>query len=195
MEVGVVNMYGSVYKCHYLINALESLGCIPHSIDGFHMTQKMIIETIKNSSIRHWIFSGSAHNPALETESKQIPLDIVKLKGKQCMLICYSMESLLIQLNIPLVKHHIKRKESFQLTIPTVYSQLPLVEGIKNPMLLRRNHKMYFRSNSIHEPLEHIASYNGECMIVSYKNTLCLQFHPEKSPDGKKLIVNWLRST
>ena len=29
-------------------------------------------------------------------------------------------------------------------------------------------------------------------MIAGYKNCLMMQFHPEKTPDGLKMIENWL---
>ena len=40
--------------------------------------------------------------------------------------------------------------------------------------------------------MHEIASYRGELMIAGYKNCLMMQFHPEKTADGLKMIENWL---
>jgi imidazoleglycerol phosphate synthase glutamine amidotransferase subunit HisH len=52
----------------------------------------------------------------------------------------------------------------------------------------------YFPNEVITEPINLIGQYNGEAMVATYKNSTLIQFHPEKSPDGKKLIMNWLHS-
>ena len=109
------------------------------------------------------------------------------------MMICYSMESILTQLGFPLCKRKQHVKEPFLLTIPPEYMKVPLFANIKNPMTMRRNHTRYFPSRLMKGPLiEPIASYKGESMVALYKNSILIQFHPEKSPDGKKLILNWL---
>jgi imidazoleglycerol phosphate synthase glutamine amidotransferase subunit HisH len=50
----------------------------------------------------------------------------------------------------------------------------------------------YFPNVVITEPVKLLGQYNGEAMLATYKNSTLIQFHPEKSPDGKKLIMNWL---
>jgi anthranilate/para-aminobenzoate synthase component II len=102
------------------------------------------------------------------------------------------MESVLLQLRFPLKKRTIDKKEPFKLIIPVEYKSDPLFENIKNPMIMRRHHMWYFPNNVINEPIKLLAQYNGEAMLATYKNSTLIQFHPEKSPDGKLLILNWL---
>lgn len=181
MDIGVVNMYSTLTESNYLVNALLSMGHRPHIIHGYKETQKKILQQIKDSTISHWICSGSA-TTVIEANSPQIPLGVLKLKGKRFMMICYSMESILFQLGVKIHKRNVCKKELFHLTIPDGY-------GVKNPMVARRNHWWYFSPRSVHGL---IAQYDGEAMIAKYKNALLVQFHPEKTPDGKKFIAHWL---
>jgi anthranilate/para-aminobenzoate synthase component II len=191
MDVGIVNMYGSTYGCHYLVNAINALKQNAHVIDGFNNKEEDVYLYIKNSQIKYWIFSGSPH-PVLYKESTQVPLKVLTLKNKKFMMLCYSMESILLQLHYPLKKRNIDRKEPFRLTIPVSYTSDPLFMGIKNPSIMRRHHMWYIPNNVITEPVNLLGQYNGEAMVATYKNSTLIQFHPEKSPDGKKLIMNWL---
>lgn len=191
MEVGIVNMYGSPYGCHYLVNAIIALKQKPHVIDGFNNNEEDVYKYIETSPITHWIFSGSPH-PVLLKTSTQVPLKVLTLRSKRFMMLCYSMESILLQLHFPLYKRYKDIKESFKLNVE--YSH-PLFNNIKNPSIMRRHHHWYFPIKAISEPVNPVkllAQYNGEAMIVLYKNSTLIQFHPEKSPDGKKLLINWL---
>jgi imidazoleglycerol phosphate synthase glutamine amidotransferase subunit HisH len=38
-----------------------------------------------------------------------------------------------------------------------------------------------------------VASYEGESMILLYRNSILVQYHPERTKDGLKLIDNWIR--
>ena len=96
------------------------------------------------------------------------------------------MESLLYQLGVPMITREENKKEIFKLQIST---NRPLFNNIKNPMVLRRNHIRFFTENNA---VNNIASYEGELMIATYKNATLIQFHPEKTPDGKKLLINWI---
>ena len=183
MDIGVVNMYSTLTESKYVVNALLSMGHRPHIIHGYKETQKNILQQIKDSTISHWICSGSA-TTVIEANSPQIPLGVLKLKGKRFMMICYSMESILFQLGIKIHKRNVPKKEVFRLSIPEGY-------GIQSPMVVRRNHSWYFSYRSVPGL---IAEYNGEAMIAAYKNALLVQFHPEKTPDGKKFIAHWLRT-
>jgi anthranilate/para-aminobenzoate synthase component II len=187
MEVGIVNMYGTNYECHYLINAILSLNIIPHVIDGFNTSEQYVYNYIENSQIKHWIFSGSAHDPTLH-DAKKVPIGLLNLNDKQFMMLCYSMESILKQLNCHISKRKSIKKELFKLQVPNY----PIFQGLKNPLVLRRNHRWYFSRKAIKEPISLIASYEDEVMIAAYSNMFLLQFHPEKTPDGKQLIQRWL---
>jgi imidazoleglycerol phosphate synthase glutamine amidotransferase subunit HisH len=99
------------------------------------------------------------------------------------------MESLITR--ICKCEHHLKERythknEIFYLRRPAYW----LFDGIKEDMVLRRNHRWYLPSGLL--PVHEIASYRGELMIAGYKNCLMMQFHPEKSADGLKMIANWL---
>ena len=120
--------------------------------------------------------------------SPQIPMEIYSLKGKQYMMICYSMESILLQLGFPIRERYKNRREYFTVPLPPAVRSLYLFKGIQSPMHLQRNHLRYIPASS----LEGILSYNGESMMVLYKNSVLLQFHPEKTSDGRKMMLNWL---
>lgn len=183
MDIGVVNMYSTGVESNYVINALISMGHRPHVIHGYKETQAKILQQIKESTISHWICSGSA-TTVIEANSPQIPLGVLKLKGKRFMMICYSMESILVQLGVKIHKRNDCKKELFRLPIPEGY-------GVESPMVVRRTHQWYFSPRSVPGL---ITQYNGEAMIAAYKNALLVQFHPEKTPDGKKFIAHWLRT-
>jgi GMP synthase-like glutamine amidotransferase len=176
MEIGVVNMYNTLYKCRYLINCLESLGFKIVLLDGFHNPETYIYDCVKRSSITHWVFSGS-DTAVTEVSSPQLSLELLKLP-KKLMFICYAMESIIIRLGNPIRKRRVNKKELF-----------PLKLGGKL-IHVRRNHRWYFDTVATVLPL---AWYNGELMMASYKNAIFIQFHPEKSPDGKELIMDWVR--
>lgn len=178
MEIGVVNMYNTLYKCRYLINSLKSLGFKIILVDGFHATQKDVYDRVKGSSIEHWVFSGS-DTPVTEPTSPQLSLELLNLP-KKLMFICYSMESILQGLGNPIKKRHENRRQLFNLHL---FSRI---------LKVRRNHRWYL--SSVKPPVKLLASYNGEVMMASYKNSLLIQFHPEKSPDGKMLIMEWIKS-
>ena len=185
-QLGIVNMYGNNYQCRYLINAVISLGYKPLVISG---SSAQVHNYIKSSPIRLWIFSGAA-SAVFAEDSPQIPLQVANLKTKKILLICYSMESLLYQLGIPIATRNENKKEIFKLQIT---QPDPLFNNIKNPMVLRRNHIRYVTAKAVAVgPIGPVAAYDDELMIANYKNATLMQFHPEKTPDGKKLLLNWI---
>jgi GMP synthase-like glutamine amidotransferase len=192
MSVGIVDMYGSVNKCRHLIQAIREItGDEPNVIEGYNIpNNKMIYDYIKASPQKFWIFSGSAHN-VTDINAMHVPLRVTALHHKKIMMICYSMESLLFQLNLAVQTRYIKKTETFNLR-PNIIS--PLFKDIKLPLIAYRNHIRYFTKNQIVSPVTLLASYNGEAMVALYKNTTLVQFHPEKSDDGKKMLANWLTS-
>jgi len=166
-------MYNTLYKCRYLIHALESLGFKVVLVDGFHAPGD-VYDCVKRSPITHWVFSGS-DTAVTNTDSPQLSLELLKLP-KRLMFICYSMESILIGLGNPIKKRYENRKELITL----------------GKLKVRRNHRWYF--SSVKPPVNVLATYNGEVMIASYKNALLIQYHPEKTPDGKRQIMEWASS-
>ena len=187
MRVGVVNMYPSENGGNSIIKALDKLGHSSFLLKGDEFSEEELFARIKKSPIKNWIFSGSTLH--IHEGGPQIPLDILKL-DKRFLLICYPMESLITR--ICKCKHHLKERyihknEIFHLKQPSDYW---LFDGIKEDMVLRRNHHWYLPAGVL--PVHEIASYRGELMIAGYKNCLMMQFHPEKTADGIKMIVNWL---
>ena len=108
------------------------------------------------------------------------------------MCICYSMESVLMQLGYAIKDHGSMQTEVFSL--PKLKDH-PLLDGIKDPMVMRRNHERFILSSAIHAPVHLLASYKGQVMIALLNKTVLIQFHPEKSVDGKKLLLNWLQTS
>jgi len=190
MSVGIVDMYGSANKCRHLIKAInEVTGSEPVVIEGYNVvSSKTVYDYIKASPIKHWLFSGGGH-PVTDINAMQVPLRVTALHGKKIMMICYSMESLLFQMNVPVQTRYVKKTEMFNLR-PN--KDCPLFKDIKLPAQVYRNHIRYFIKNQIVSPVTLVASYNGEAMVALYKNSTLVQFHPEKSIDGKKMLANWL---
>ena len=187
MRVGVVNMYPSLTGSEFIVRALDKLGHSSFLLKGDEFSEGDLFARIKKSPIKNWIFSGSTLH--IHEIGPQVPLDILKL-DKRFLLICYSMESLITR--ICKCEHHLKERyihknEIFHMKRPSEYW---LFDGIKEDMVLRRNHHWYIPAGLL--PVYEIASYRGELMIAGYKNCLMMQFHPEKTADGIKMIENWL---
>ena len=85
-----------------------------------------------------------------------------------------------------LKERYIHKNEFFHLQ----HSDSWLFDEIKEDMVLRRNHHWYLPAGVL--PVHEIASYRGELMIAGYKNCLMMQFHPEKTADGLKMLENWI---
>ena len=170
MHVGIVNMYS--YKLrHYLPNALASIGCDITVVDS----DEDYIDIIKRSPITHWIFTGS-DSDVMKKRSPVLDLEILKMKNKRFLLICYSMESILQQLGCHLIKRPNAIKERFDL--------------VMNGVQLRayRNHYTYVVPESIKRGMRLLATYKGDTMTVSYKNLMMTQWHPEITKDGIRFL-------
>lgn len=191
MIVGIVNMYSTLYGCRYLIHAIQSLGYRTHVLDGVRSVQEDIADAIKHSSVTHWIFSGSPTS-VLSPDAPQVPLSVVRMKEKRIMCLCYSMESMLMQLGYAIKDYGSMQTDVFRLPVLKPHA---LFDGIKDPMVMRRNHRRYILSSTIHAPVHLLASHEGQAMIAVLKQTTLIQFHPEKSVDGKKLLLNWLQTS
>jgi hypothetical protein len=187
MRVGVINMY-PLSGAEFILKVLDKLGHSSFLLKADEFTEEDLLARIKKSPIKNWIFSGSTLH--IHEGGPQVPLDILKL-DKRFLLICYSMESLITR--ICKCDHHLKERyvhknEIFHLRKPLEPAWL--FDGIKEDMVLRRNHRWYLPAEVL--PVHEIASYRGELMIAAYKNCLMMQFHPEKSVDGIKMLANWL---
>jgi len=187
MEVGFVCMYPNAEKQPtYVLETLHALYCRVDVLYSYEHTKEDIVEHIRKSTIRKWIFSGSPAD-VHSTHSPQVSLDIFAIPNKDYLLICYSMESILYQLGYPVVKRVQNKKEEFVLTFPYTLCGLP------NPAKLYRNHHYYTPIDSIQDQeMRTIAAYEGETMMLTYKNAILTQFHPEKTDHGKQMIFNWL---
>jgi len=186
MRVGVVNMYPSLTGGEFIVRALDKLGHSSFLLKGDEFSEDELFARIKKSPIKNWIFSGSTLH--IHEGGPQVPLDLLKL-DKRFLLICYSMESLITR--ICKCSHHLKERythknELFHLQRSSYW----LFDGIKEDMVLRRNHHWYLPAGVL--PVHEIASYRGELMIAGYRNCLMMQFHPEKTADGLKMMENWL---
>jgi len=181
--IGIINYYPTFNGTKYLTHAMDLLG-YNYRVHG----HENLFQRIRDSSITHWIFSGSPTSVCGEN-SPQIPMELYTLKNKQYMMICYSMESVLLQLGFPIRERYTNRKEYFTIAIPPAIRSFYLFKGIKTPMRLQRNHVRYTPAAS----LDGILSYNGESMMAIYKNSVLVQFHPEKTSDGRQMILNWVQ--
>jgi GMP synthase-like glutamine amidotransferase len=176
-----------------LVDAVEELGAIPHIMNATTLSEQELLTTIQRSPIRHWIFSGSRYHIHQEGVPV-VPMELFKTEKteKRFLMICYSMESVLAQLGFPIQERYINRRGPFNLTVPKENQEHPLFKGIPSPMRVWRLHKFYFPRTVLRAPVHLLASYNGEAMVATYKNAVLVQYHPEKTKDGRQLIENWL---
>ena len=192
MEVGVLDMYPDSIGSWRLIKAVNDLGYNPVV---FNSKTESLYKIVRQSGIKKWIFSGSPQS-VHSKESTQIPLDVFKHSSKDFLLICYSMESVMKQVGLDVLERYENRKGYFNLHIQKgkalIFGKEWLFEGIKSPCYLWRNHHCYTPSTSL-EDINELASYRGELMIAFHKHLLFMQFHPERSADGKRLLKNWLQ--
>jgi GMP synthase-like glutamine amidotransferase len=197
MEIGIVSLYPKLKNIQNLENAIKILGYKPHIIDLAHTTPDKIYYYIKNSWIKHWLFSGSPTS-VIDRGSPQIPMELFRLAAKRYMFICYSLESVMFQLKYPISFRKELKKELFDLDVSktkinntnTEY----LFKSINFPMKVWRNHYGFVSDTIINSNLiEEVTSYEGECMILLYRNSILVQYHPERTKDGLKLIDNWIR--
>jgi len=193
MRIGIVNMHKDRIDIQSLLEAIRSMGHAPFVLDAVPLSSSELLRAIDRSPIRHWIFSGSRYH--IHHEGVPIvPLDLFKTEktDKRFLMICYSMESVLVQLGFPIRERYINRKETFNLSIPKEYQTHPLFKGIPSSMRGWRDHRYYFPRDVLKVPVYLLSSYNGEAMIATYKNAVLIQYHPEKTKDGRQLLENWI---
>jgi GMP synthase-like glutamine amidotransferase len=191
-RIGVVSMYTWADGPKYVTEALVNLNYDP-VVYNIHNT-KNIAEIIKDSSIKRWIFTGSKLMVTAKG-NPQVPMDIMSYSDKEFFLICYSMESVLWQMGYKLHERALNRRENFDLQIDTsrLESRPTLFRNLKNSLHLQRNHRWYLTMDPAMPGV--VATYENETMMFLHKNTVMTQFHPEKTEDGKRLLLNWIEST
>ena len=186
INVGVVNMCGNKNGCSFLVKVLKEMGCRVTLVEK----DAPILQTIKASRIRRWILSGvTMHEQA---PPPPVPMEIFSLSGKSFLLICFSMESVLQQYGYPLLNRYLKKTEYAKIPVD---QRCMVCKDIPNPMRIFRNHALFIPSRVIRPPMKLLSSYEGEAMIVLFKNALFTQFHPERSAHGRILLRNWLHLT
>lgn len=175
MHVGILNMY-SGKLLPSLPRALDSIGCT-YTVVEFDENH---YETIRRSRLTRWILTGSGYNVMNKT-SPQLDIRLLKMRDKRFMMVCYSMESILLQLGCHLITRRNNAKEYFHLDIG------------ENTIKAFRNHYTYIVPDSIHQRgMRLLATYKGEAMNVEYKNALMTQWHPERTADGIEFMREWL---
>ena len=174
MHVGILNMYSNKLQYH-LPKALKSIGC-GYTIIEFDTDY---VETIRSSQITHWILTGSDYNVMNKT-TPQLDLNLLKIQDKRFMMVCYSMESILLQLGCHLIKRRTNMMEYFNLDIG----------GTK--IRAFRNHYTYIVPDSLKHGMRLLATYKGCAMNVEYKNTVMTQWHPERTADGIQFMKEWI---
>lgn len=182
MEVGVLDAHPNGGGAWHIIKTLMELDIVPvvlylHILDR---EKQSLAKLIKKSGIKRWIFSGSPQS-VNDPRSLKIPIDCF-FKDINYLLICYSMESVLLQRGAIVHQRYENRKEYFHLALPTD----------PKPGLFWRNHTGYL--TGVLPDFTVLASYRGEIMMGRSDNILFTQFHPEKTQDGKQLIKNWINN-
>jgi len=187
MEVGVLDSSPTGGSAWHIIKTLVDFDIVPVVL-YLHIIvreKQSLAKLIRDSGIKHWIFSGSPQSVNNDSSLK-VPLDCF-LNDVNYLLICYSMESVLKQRGSIVHERYTNRKEFFKLTCAKAGW---LFDGLPNPFHCWRNHRGYL--SGIIPNFTELASYRGEIMIGVSDNLLFTQFHPEKTHYGKLLIKNWL---
>ena len=177
--VGIVNCNKHNKIPNDLIQVLSYLNFNSFLIS---IDQDNYIDTIRNSGIKYWIFTGSELDP---TEKSPV-INVSKLKkldkSFKFLMICYSMQKTLIYLGLKPKK---KKLEEMELVIPNDEKEITV--SLKN--------EYYFKtplSKEIEE-LTILSEYQNILMTAEYnENILLTQWHPERTDDGMIFLENWL---
>ena len=174
MRIGIVDFSKRPKKNDSLQGALQILGhdifVVHHADDWYNI--------VKSSHIKHWIMTGSAYD-VFSSKSPQVDTRITQLVKKRFLLICYSMESFLLQFGCKLSRRE-RTKEMF-----TFNDNGTLVNAW-------RNHNTFIPTDGLQPGIHLLASYKSETMTAKYKNIVMTQWHPEKTDDGVIFLSNWL---
>lgn len=177
--IGIVNCNKDNKIPNDLIQVLSHLDFNSFLIS---IEQDNYIDTIRNSGIKYWIFTGSELDP---TEKSPV-INLSKLKkldeSFKFLMICYSMQKILIQLHLKPKK---KKLEKMELEIPNDKTKIKV--SLKN--------EYYFENpNKKVENLDIISEYQNVLMTAKYNgNILLTQWHPERTNDGIKFLQKWFK--
>ena len=176
MHVGIVNFAINDPRTE-LYDVLTSLGCtvviIQHTDDWLNI--------IRRSKIKRWICTGSAYD-VLDKESPQLDTDLLQLDTKRFLLICYSMESILMQLGC-----RVRNWKNAKVDTIMISDDGTLIE-------VARNHFAHVDANSIKSRMKLLSAYKDDVMTIEYKNAMMTQWHPERTEDGKVFLKRWLHT-
>lgn len=181
-SIGIVNFYDNKIP-EILIKILSEL--CDNVIVISHKSDYMNI--IKDSCIKNWIFSESNLNPNSENTPKIDIEKIAKIKGKNFLLIGYSMQKALLQ-----------KKYTLKTTTPKKYKITTNNESLfsdiddKMDVVKKNNHFFDVETNDLKE-INIKSTYNNMLMIAKYKKILMTDFCPEHSEDGMQLLENWIK--
>jgi len=187
-------MYNTDKELEELVNTVREEGQTPFILSGNSKSE--ILHAVRHETdIHHWIFSGGTQ-AVIDPETPQVPLELFDRADKTILCICYSMESVCVQLGLPIERRRVNKEGPVRLSVESPYRTHPLFSGLSNPMLVRRNHRFYFRDGATgtatRTPVVPVASYDGELMLALYKNAVLTQYHPERTKDGRDFLQNWL---
>ena len=105
--IGIVNCNKDNKIPNDLIQVLSHLDFNSFLIS---IDQDNYIDTIKNSGIKYWIFTGSELDPTKKTSQSINLSELEELdKSFKFLMICYSMQKILIQLDLKPKKKKIRR--------------------------------------------------------------------------------------
>ena len=171
MRVGIVN-FNRHGEPTDLIDVLER----NNTVYLLNHSEKWLSIIKRAKDIKHWFFTGSSYD-VLSPISPQVSTEIFKMKDKSFFLICYSMESALHNLGHVLAKKPRTNRRFFD------------VNGIR----VWKSHDTY-APVSANPRLKPIATYEDEIMTLKYKNAIMTQWHPERTPDGVRVIDVFLQN-
>ena len=182
ISIGVVNFNKDNSIPIKLITELANRGyavyMIHHYDDYVNIIKKM-------DEITYWFFSGSEFMPN-HNKSPQLDKEILKIKDKKFMMVCYSMEIFckLLEMKLDNYNDSIKKISKFHDAFLG-----KTIEGW-------RNHKYYLSEKSAKD-ITILGTLENEVMTAKYtkkSDFLLVQWHPPYTDDGKELLTKWLSS-
>lgn len=148
-----------------------------------------LVTAVRESPVRDWVLTGSSWDIDARG-APQVPLELLRLRGKRFLLICYSHESLLWQLDVPL-----QRCERVKGWAPIdVLSRGRGLFGSADSANVWCNYNTWALAEDIPRGWKILATMGPVAMAIQRGHVTSMQFHPEMLGRGRNIFKEWLRA-
>jgi GMP synthase-like glutamine amidotransferase len=161
-------------------------------VELFDAGEKGLVEKVRASPLRRWILTGSAWDIDARG-APQIPEGLFELASKRFLLICYSHESLLWRMGVPLQRSG-RVKGWAPIDITSKGRGLFQEGGGRAEVWC--NYNTWARAEDIPRGWKILATMGPAAMAIQRGPVTSVQFHPEMIAEDEKvpgLLKRWLR--